>query len=52
MTYNDLPPDGLLAPDVEFKDLKQALQGTHPTVSQSDAQRHVDWTNEFGSEGA
>jgi vacuolar protein-sorting-associated protein 4 len=52
MTYADVESDELYAPHVDLKDFKMALQESHPTVSQDDVQKQVDWTNEFGSEGA
>ena len=52
MTYDDVNSDELLAPDVSRKDFEVAREDSHPTVSQEDVQKQVDWTNEFGSEGA
>jgi vacuolar protein-sorting-associated protein 4 len=52
MTYADVESDELHAPDVEIKDFTLALEDTHPTVSNDDVQKQIDWTNEFGSEGA
>jgi vacuolar protein-sorting-associated protein 4 len=52
MTYAEVESDELLAPQVEIKDFKSALSDSHPTVSEADVQKQVDWTNEFGSEGA
>jgi vacuolar protein-sorting-associated protein 4 len=52
MTYDDVSSDELLAPDVSLKDFEVALKDSHPTVSKDDIQKQIDWTNEFGSEGA
>lgn len=52
MTYDDVASDELLAPDVMLKDFEVALDDSHPTVSKDDIAKQVDWTNEFGSEGA
>ncbi|KAJ3503225.1 hypothetical protein NM208_g16559 [Fusarium decemcellulare] len=52
MTYDDVTSDELLAPDVQLKDFEMALEDSHPTVSKEDIARQIDWTNEFGSEGA
>ena len=52
MTYDDVTSDELLAPDVQVKDFEMALDDTHPTVSKDDIEKQIDWTNEFGSEGA
>ena len=52
MTYDGVTSDELLAPDVVLKDFETALEDSHPTVSKEDVEKQVDWTNEFGSEGA
>ncbi|RGP65893.1 vacuolar sorting-associated 4 [Fusarium longipes] len=52
MTYDDVSSDELLAPDVQLKDFEMALDDSHPTVSKDDIARQIEWTNEFGSEGA
>lgn len=52
MTYDDVNSDELLPPDVVLKDFEVALEDSHPTVSKEDIERQVEWTNEFGSEGA
>lgn len=52
MTYDDVKAEELLAPDVLRKDFELALDDSHPTVSKDDIEKQIDWTNEFGSEGA
>lgn len=52
MTYDGVNSDELLAPDVTLKDFEIALADSHPTVSKDDIEKQIDWTNEFGSEGA
>ncbi|KAF4126241.1 vacuolar protein-sorting-associated protein 4 [Geosmithia morbida] len=52
MTYDDVKSDELLAPDVMLKDFEVALEDSHPTVSKDDIGKQIEWTNEFGSEGA
>ncbi|KAI9905061.1 hypothetical protein N3K66_001590 [Trichothecium roseum] len=52
MTYDDVKSEELLAPDVQLKDFELALEDSHPTVSKDDIVRQIEWTNEFGSEGA
>ncbi|KAF5137256.1 Vacuolar protein sorting-associated protein 4 [Metarhizium anisopliae] len=52
MTYDGVNSDELLAPDVSLKDFEMALEDSHPTVSKEDIEKQIDWTNEFGSEGA
>ena len=52
MTYDDVDSEELLPPDVSLKDFEVALDDSHPTVSKDDIERQIEWTNEFGSEGA
>jgi vacuolar protein-sorting-associated protein 4 len=52
MTYDDVKPEELMAPDVAIADFEIALADSHPTVSKDDIEKQIDWTNEFGSEGA
>ncbi|KAI9147552.1 vacuolar protein sorting-associated protein VPS4 [Paramyrothecium foliicola] len=52
MTYNDVNADELLPPIMQLRDLIMAVESTRPTVSKDDIDRQVQWTNEFGSEGA
>lgn len=52
MGYDKVEPDELLAPDVVIKDFEIALEDSHPTVSKDDVMKQIEWTNEFGSEGA
>jgi len=53
MTYNDIQnAEDLHAPSVDIKDFKMALKELHPTVGQDDMARQIEWTKEFGSEGA
>ncbi|ATY65625.1 vacuolar sorting-associated VPS4 [Cordyceps militaris] len=52
MTYDDVKSEELLAPDVALQDFQVALDDSHPTVSKDDVAKQIDWTNEFGSEGA
>ncbi|PHH62044.1 hypothetical protein CDD81_7600 [Ophiocordyceps australis] len=52
MTYDDVKSDELLAPEVMLKDFELALEDSHPTVSKDDIVKQIEWTNEFGSEGA
>jgi vacuolar protein-sorting-associated protein 4 len=34
------------------KDFEKAIKSARPTVSAVDIEKHQEWTNEFGSEGA
>ncbi|KEY73839.1 hypothetical protein S7711_03134 [Stachybotrys chartarum IBT 7711] len=52
MTYDGVNSDELLAPEVTLKDFELALEDSHPTVGKDDVEKQIEWTNEFGSEGA
>lgn len=52
MTYDDVKSDELLAPDVALQDFEVALEDSHPTVGKEDIAKQVEWTNNFGSDGA
>lgn len=52
MTYNSVNSDEILAPDIVLKDFEVALEDSHPAVSKEDAEKQINWTNQFGSEGA
>lgn len=52
MTYNGVNSDEILAPDVALKDFEMALEDSHPAVSKEDVAKQMNWTNQFGSEGA
>ncbi|EFY98000.1 vacuolar protein sorting-associated protein VPS4 [Metarhizium robertsii ARSEF 23] len=52
MTYNGVNSDEILAPDVALKDFEMALEDSHPAVSKEDVAKQINWTNQFGSEGA
>ncbi|KAI0379468.1 vacuolar protein sorting-associated protein VPS4 [Hypomontagnella monticulosa] len=51
MTWDDVDPELLLEPLVDFKDFVKAIKSSRPTVSDEDLKRNSDWTKEFGSEG-
>mmetsp|Transcript_14689 Transcript_14689/g.21573 ORF Transcript_14689/g.21573 Transcript_14689/m.21573 type:complete len:446 (-) Transcript_14689:165-1502(-) len=48
----DIQPEKLKAPDVNIKDFKKALQHSCSSVSPEELQRFVEWTKQFGQEGA
>ncbi|KAF7876383.1 hypothetical protein EAF04_001475 [Stromatinia cepivora] len=52
MSWTEVDSDKLLEPPLQVKDFIKAIKGSRPTVSQEDIQRSMEWTNEFGSEGA
>ncbi|KAI2631509.1 vacuolar protein sorting-associated protein VPS4 [Hypomontagnella submonticulosa] len=51
MTWDDVDPELLLEPLVDFKDFVKAIKSSRPTVSDEDLKRNAEWTKEFGSEG-
>ncbi|KAI1641935.1 vacuolar protein sorting-associated protein VPS4 [Daldinia loculata] len=51
MTWDDIDPEKLLEPLVDFKDFVKAIKSSRPTVSEEDLNRNSEWTKEFGSEG-
>lgn len=51
MTWNDVTGDELVLPDLAYKDFVKAVKGARPTVNAADNQRHIQFTEDFGSEG-
>ena len=51
MTWNDVTGDDLVLPDLAYKDFVKAVKGARPTVNATDNQRHIQFTEDFGSEG-
>lgn len=52
MTLWDVPPEKLKAPDVSFKDFENVLKHSFTSVSEEELERFVEWTRQFGQEGA
>jgi vacuolar protein-sorting-associated protein 4 len=52
MTYNDVEGDDLLPPTVRLQDFINAVKETKPSVTQGDKDRHNEWTEQYGTEGA
>ena len=52
MSWEQVPTEELLEPQVEKKDFIKAIKSSRPTVSDADLKRNEEWTHEFGSEGA
>lgn len=52
MAWTEVDSDKLLEPPLVLKDFVKAIKGARPTVSQEDIKKNVEWTAEFGSEGA
>ena len=51
MTWVDVQGDELVLPDLAYKDFVKAVKGARPTVNAEDNQRHIRFTEDFGSEG-
>jgi vacuolar protein-sorting-associated protein 4 len=52
MTFIDVPRGKLKAPVVRREDIFAVLQDVKASVSQEEIKRCVEWTEQFGSEGA
>ena len=48
----DVPPDKLVAPTVLIDDFDRAMRHAFSSVSPEELQRFVDWTKQFGQDGA
>ncbi|OWB73045.1 hypothetical protein B5S31_g2777 [[Candida] boidinii] len=51
MNWMDLHGDELKEPDLTLKDFIKAIKTNKPTVNQTDLDKFIDFTNDFGSEG-
>ena len=51
MMWNDFTGNQLVLPDVAYKDFVRAVKRARPTVNAADNQRHIQFTEDFGSEG-
>ncbi|KAF8150386.1 AAA-domain-containing protein [Mycena galopus ATCC 62051] len=51
-TWTDIDSDELLEPPLKVADFLKSLASTRPTVTESDIQRHDQWTRESGNDGA
>jgi len=51
MTWDEITGDELVLPDLAYKDFVKAVKGARPTVNAADNQRHIKFTDDFGSEG-
>jgi vacuolar protein-sorting-associated protein 4 len=52
MTYDSVQGDELLPPTVRMHDFIKAVKDTKPSVTQGDKDRHNEWTEQYGTEGA
>lgn len=48
----DVPPDKLKVPVVTYKDFEKVMRHSCSTVSEEELQRFIDWTKQFGQDGA
>jgi vacuolar protein-sorting-associated protein 4 len=51
MMWSDIAGEDLVLPDLAYKDFVKAVKSARPTVNAEDNERHVKFTNDFGSEG-
>ncbi|KLT43753.1 putative ATPase [Cutaneotrichosporon oleaginosum] len=51
-TWGDVNSEELQEPLLGVRDFERAIQVNRPTVSLADIQKHIDFTNESGGEGA
>jgi vacuolar protein-sorting-associated protein 4 len=51
MTWAEVSGDELVLSDLSYKDFVKAVRSARPTVNAEDNQRHIRFTEDFGSEG-
>ena len=51
-SWMDVETDELELPPLELKDFIRSVNTTRPTVNEKDLQKQIDFTNDFGQEGA
>ena len=52
MKWIDVPGDKLLPPTVRFNDFLKSIATTRPSVNEEDVHKQVEWTQDFGIDGA
>jgi len=52
MKWINVPGDKLLPPDVRFNDFLKSIATTRPSVNEEDVQKQIEWTKDFGIDGA
>jgi len=52
MTYDNVEGEELQPPTVRMEDFLRAVKDTKPSVTLSDKERHNEWTEQYGTEGA
>jgi vacuolar protein-sorting-associated protein 4 len=52
MTFIDVPRGMLKAPMIRRQDIFAVIQEAKASVSQEDVKKCMEWTKQFGSEGA
>ncbi|KAJ6459597.1 P-loop containing nucleoside triphosphate hydrolase protein [Mycena sanguinolenta] len=50
--WSHFMPDELFEPTITLSDFTTALENVRPSVVEADLTRHVQWTKDFGTEGA
>lgn len=51
MMWTEIEGEELVLPDLAYKDFVKAVKSARPTVNAADNQRHIQFTDDFGSEG-
>ncbi|CCH42646.1 vacuolar protein-sorting-associated protein 4 [Wickerhamomyces ciferrii] len=51
MNWMQIEADELQEPELTIKDFIKAIKTTRPTVNETDLQKQIDFTNDFGQEG-
>lgn len=52
MSWMEVDPEQLALPDLTMKDFLKSLQSTRPTVNEADIKKHLEFTRDFGQDGA
>ena len=52
MTYDNVEGEDLQPPTVRMEDFLRAVKDTKPSVTLGDKERHNEWTEQYGTEGA
>lgn len=52
MSWMDLETDELELPELTIKDFIKSISSTRPTVNSDDLKKQIEFTNDFGQEGA
>lgn len=51
-TWSDVGTDELLEPPLRMSDFLQSVQAVKPSVTEEDIKKHIQWTNDSGTDGS